>query len=111
MYKVECGKCYGKGIIPMFKHGLNDGTCWNCNGKGYLIQKSKPTKSNKYGIGAISKETGQIVEPIIWIVAKSEKQAIEKAKKTLNRGIMYLPETAFICDVKEPNLPKYEKIS
>jgi DnaJ-class molecular chaperone len=108
MYKVECGKCGGKGIIGFYKR-IQGGTCFNCDGKGYKIQKKKPTIQSEYTIGAIFKETGEKLERIFTIKAKNEDQAIEKAIQTLSKGNGYFPETAFISDIYEPSI-NYEII-
>jgi RecJ-like exonuclease len=108
MYKVECGKCGGKGIIDLYKR-IQAGTCFHCDGKGYTFQKNKPTKQAQYTIGATEKATGEQLQRVFTIKAKNEKQAIEKAVKTLSKGNGYIPETAFISEIFEPTI-NYEII-
>lgn len=95
MIKVECIKCGGKGNIKAFS-GIDGGRCFSCAGKGYKMQKSASKILPKFCIGAMTKE-GEFVNRVIWVKAKNEEQAIQKAKSQLACGNGYIPETAAVC--------------
>ena len=94
-YQVECAKCGGKGDIKAFS-GIAGGICFCCNGKGYVILKSKPNRKVKFAISAICKENG-IREVVCHISAKNEAEAVKMAVMQLSRGNSYIPESVSVA--------------
>lgn len=92
MFKVECAKCAGKGEIRAYI-GIAGGICFACNGKGHIIQKTAPTKTAKFAVSAVHRETGEVVNNICHIRAKNESEAIKKATAQIARGTGYVPNT------------------
>ena len=41
-----CERCQGLGLLPLYLH-INNGTCFACEGVGYLELSSKATKAKK----------------------------------------------------------------
>ena len=41
MFKIMCPRCGGSGILPQHKRIIG-GTCFLCDGKGYVLRKNKP---------------------------------------------------------------------
>lgn len=89
-YREECAKCNGKGEIKAFS-GIAGGICFCCNGKGYVVLKSKRVKAAKFGVFAKLVETGHIVGPICYIKEKNDDAAIEMARFQLSKGNAYDP--------------------
>lgn len=92
-YRVECAKCAGRGEIKAFS-GIAGGICFCCNGKGYVELKNPPKRSKKWIVSAVEKSSGEVVEQICTINAKSEAEAIKKAQIQLSRGNGYDPMSA-----------------
>lgn len=76
---IICNKCKGSGKFH-YKSGMI-GHCYQCNGKG----KIKRIEHKVFDISIIDNE-GERIE---WmgVIAKSENEAIKKARKTAERGI------------------------
>lgn len=94
MFRVECGKCNGRGEIKAFI-GIAGGICFSCNGRGFNMQKSAPVRSTKYAITAIEKVTGERIH-VCNISARNEKQALEKAVAQLSRGNGFIADSVAI---------------
>jgi hypothetical protein len=94
MIKVECGKCLGKGRINAFRHVVG-GTCFACNGQGFKMQKNPPRRSKQWQVGALTHE-GEMIFPVFTKAARSESEAIKKARAQFARGTGYRPDTAFV---------------
>lgn len=54
---MKCSKCNGKGFIPEYINGFNDGRCWRCAGTGELINNPKTQQKTK----KIKKERPEIL--------------------------------------------------
>lgn len=75
---IKCKKCDGTGKF-IYKSGI-EGFCYDCNGKGKL----KKIEHKNFTITIIDNDGNRIN----WIGqnAKTEKEAIRKAKKIAERG-------------------------
>lgn len=91
MFRVDCGKCGGKGNLKMYNH-IAGGTCFACKGKGYIEYKTDP---------AIKKAKNE--------AKKAEKEAEQKEKiKIYNNKVKkfiddYKNDTYFIQRMGDMN--------
>ena len=80
MFKVECPRCTGgKGVISAFKH-VKGGVCFQCNGLGYVMRKTKPIKMHWYNCWTVIDGEGAFRYSL---KAPSETQALSKLKKKI----------------------------
>ena len=77
---VKCWKCKGTGKY-LFNNGMT-GHCYACNGKGTV--KRIP---HKEWTALIIIEDGKEPQPFFNLAARSENEAIKKAKATFMRGV------------------------
>jgi DnaJ-class molecular chaperone len=56
MVKVECPRCGGSGILPQHRRIIG-GTCFLCDGRGYVLRKVTPVVVSKW-FTVFAKEIG-----------------------------------------------------
>ena len=77
---VQCGKCKGTGKY-IFNNGMT-GHCYACNGRGMV--KRIP---HKEWTAFIETEKGEAPKAILNVAARSEGEALKKAKEIFARGV------------------------
>lgn len=104
LHKAHCPKCFGgEGYINGFSH-VKRGVCFKCKGKGYVMLKAPPRRTASWRVGATNikkthpsdHEAGAVVYPIFTIKARSEAEALRKARSTLLQGEAFDAESAFV---------------
>ena len=111
MFKVVCPRCCNsKGVIDAYSH-VKGGVCFKCNGVGWIYRKTKPHPMRSWRVGAenlnndhaLDYKIEWVVFPIFQIKAKSEKEALRKAKAKLIRSQAYDADTVFVVPVDISN--------
>ncbi|MGP9633721.1 hypothetical protein ACT3R7_11710 [Halomonas sp. AOP43-A1-21] len=104
LHKADCPRCAGgKGHIDAYSH-IKGGVCFKCDGKGYVMLKAAPRRSTSWRVGATNieqthpgdHEAGAVVYPIFTLKARSESEALKKARAKLERGEGYDASSAFV---------------
>ena len=73
------------------------GVCFACKGSGFRVQKSQPAApAVRFAVSACSLRTGERVSPVFWLLAKSERQALTKARAQIAKGNGYDPATVSV---------------
>jgi len=91
----QCPRCGGSGYIEAFSHVLG-GRCFKCGGSG-KVAGGRSSGSKQWTIGAINRD-GEVIARVFYLRAKSEAEALRKARAKLSRGAGYDPDSAFVAD-------------
>lgn len=83
--KVPCGRCAGHGTIEAFA-GVLGGVCFKCGGRGYVSQKGPYRSSRYYSVFVRMSHDDPTPRRWLGVRARSEKDAIRKARVTCARG-------------------------
>lgn len=75
----KCSKCNGTGKY-FFDNGMV-GHCYQCDGRGIV----ECTEQKRWGVKIVMDDSGE-KKNWLRVEAETEKQAIQKAKKTAKRG-------------------------
>lgn len=95
-YRVACPRCGGRGRLPQFS-GVLGGVCFACKGSGFVVRKSRPRRpADRFAVSACSLRTGERVSPVFWLLARTERQALTKARALIARGTAYDPSTVTV---------------
>jgi hypothetical protein len=95
-YRVTCPRCGGSGRLAQHSAVLG-GVCFACKGSGFRVQKSRPAApAVRFAVSACSLRTGERVSPVFWLLAKSERQALTKARAQIAKGNGYDPATVSV---------------
>lgn len=95
-YRVTCPRCGGSGRLAQHSTVLG-GVCFACKGSGFRVQKSRPAApAVRFAVSACSLRTGERVSPVFWLLAKSERQALTKARAQIAKGNGYDPATVSV---------------
>jgi len=81
MFKVTCTKCNGTGIVQCYMHH-DGGVCYDCQGVGFYMRKTKPVESVRFHVTAVVKEGYQNSgnRDGVFVNARNEKDALKKAR-------------------------------
>lgn len=95
-YRVACLRCAGTGRVERHAN-VKGGVCFGCNGSGYRLQKSAPSKpARRFAVSACLLQTCERVSPVFWLMAKTERAAITKARAHFAKGSGYDPATVTV---------------
>jgi len=103
MFKVECPRCGGSGILPQHKNVIG-GTCFLCDGKGYVMRKTKPSTPRKW-FAVLAKEfSGHTLKIVSHKQASSadalHKSMIKQLKAVKPQYQVWNPDTIVIREEK-----------
>ena len=66
--------------------------------RGVRVQKSRPAApAQRFAVSACLRRTGERVSPVFWLLAKTERAALTKARTQLSKGTGYDPATVTVC--------------
>ncbi|MCB1966229.1 MAG: hypothetical protein KDI64_09365 [Candidatus Accumulibacter sp.] len=92
-YRVACPRCAGTGRVERHAN-VKGGVCFACNGSGYRVRKSPPSApAQRFAVSACSRRTGERVSPVFWLLAKTERAALTRARAQIAKGNGYDPAT------------------
>lgn len=95
-YRVACSRCAGTGRVERHAN-VKGGVCFACNGSGYRVQKSAPSApARRFAVSACSLRTGERVSPVFWLLAKTERAALTRARAQIAKGNGYDPTTVAV---------------
>jgi ribosomal protein S27AE len=98
MFKITCPRCGGSGILPQHKRIIG-GTCFLCDGKGYVLRKTKVVPSRWFTVFA--KEVGgRTLKPVFSRKSLNavilRKQAIEQLRAVKPQNRQWIPDSVVV---------------
>ena len=95
-YRVACPRCAGTGRVERHAN-VRGGVCFACGGSGYRVQKTAPAApARRFAVSACARRTGELVSPVFWLLAKTERAALTKARAQISKGTGYDPATVTV---------------
>lgn len=95
-YRVACPRCAGIGRVERHAN-VKGGVCFACGGSGHRIQKTAPAApARRFAVSACTWRTGERISPVFWLLAKTERQALTKARAQIAKGNGYDPATVAV---------------
>ncbi len=98
MVKVMCPRCGGSGVLPQHRRIIG-GTCFLCDGKGYVLRK-KPTVPAKWFTVFAKEVGGKSLQPVFSKKSRSatvlKKLAVEQLRAVESRNRQWNPSTVVV---------------